>query len=159
MTRHSHTLTWLWKITTVHTTHRPFSLPSLEELVWQKAEASRWQVYLFLTPICSACWKLTSVVLPICWRWCEYMIPSRNWTKDEDLTKQTTTINKKKSERKVVSAFLFNRFVPYVPWELCLLTFLAKNVFTTFCSHYHSTGQNTILAEKEWDSSLLCRNC
>lgn len=33
-------------------------------------------------------------------------------------------------------------------WENHLLIFLAKNVFTTFCSCYHSTGQNKILADE-----------
>lgn len=83
------------------------------------------------------------------------------------LTKITTSLNKKKrhkvsksSFQKALnksSSFLFNRFVPCMPPELYLLTFLADNVFTTFCSCYHSTGKNTILAEWEWDSSPFCR--
>lgn len=56
------------------------------------------------------------------------------------------------------SVFLLSRFVPYMTWEKHLLIFLAKNVFTTFFSCYHSTGQNTILAEWEWDYGLLCRD-
>lgn len=163
----TNTLCSNWKITAVHTTGRPFPLPPLEGFPQTESRSSAQarqlvhdaHSHLLRANLCCATTLPQVAVTP------SDSQPSRSQI--SHLTKITTSLNKKKrhkvsksSFQKALnksSSFLFNRFVPCMPPELYLLTFLADNVFTTFCSCYHSTGKNTILAEWEWDSSPFCR--